>query len=89
MYKANKRHLQPILISNVHTLPEKTRRRLANSWADDFFRYFFSRINEEAFALLYVDYPSRPNVPINWLIGLETLRQVSAGAMKSCIPTSA
>jgi hypothetical protein len=74
MYKANKRHLQPMLISNVNDLPEKKRRRLANSWADDFFRYFFSRINEEAFAVLYVDYPSRPNVPINWLVGLETLK---------------
>ena len=74
MYKANKRHLQPMLISNVNDLPEKKRRRLANSWADDFFRYFFSRINEEVFAVLYVDYPSRPNVPINWLVGLETLK---------------
>src|SRR4030066_2482692 len=74
MYKANKRHLQPMLISNVNDLPEKKRRRLANSWADDFFRYFFSRINEEVFAVLYVDYPSRPNVPINWMVGLETLK---------------
>lgn len=74
MYKANKRHLQPLLISNVNDLPEKKRKRLANSWADDFFQNFFSRINEDAFAVLYVDFPSRPNVPINWLIGLETLK---------------
>jgi hypothetical protein len=74
MYKANKRHLQPLLISNVSDLPEKKRKRLANSWADDFYRDFFSRIHEDAFAVLYVDYPSRPNVPINWLVGLETLK---------------
>jgi hypothetical protein len=74
MYKANKRHLQPMLISNINDLPEKKRKRLANSWADDFFHYFYSRINEEAFAVLYVDYPSRPNVPINWLVSLETLK---------------
>lgn len=74
MYKPNKRHLQPLLISNVNDLPEKKRKRLENSWAEDFYRDFFSRIDEDAFAVLYVDYPSRPNVPINWLVGLETLK---------------
>src|SRR3972149_10699089 len=74
IYKPNKRHLQPLLISNINDLPEKKRKRLENSWADDFYREFFSRINEDAFAVLYVDHPSRPNVPINWLVGLETLK---------------
>jgi len=74
MYKANKRHLQPLLISTVSDLPEKKRKRLENSWAEEFYRDFFSRIDEDAFAVLYVDYPSRPNVPINWLVGLETLK---------------
>ena len=74
MYKSNKRHLQPLLISNVNELPEKKRKRLANSWAEDFYCDFFSRIDEEAFAGLYVDHPSRPNVPVNWLVGLETLK---------------
>jgi hypothetical protein len=74
MYKPNKRHLQPLLISNVNDLPEKKRKRLESSWAEDFYRDFFSRIGEDAFAVLYVDYPSRPNVPINWLVGLETLK---------------
>jgi hypothetical protein len=74
MYKPNQRHLQPLLISNVNDLPEKKRKRLANSWAEDFYRDFFSRIDEDAFADLYVDHPSRPNVPVNWLVGLETLK---------------
>ena len=74
MYKANNRHLQPLLISNVNSLPEKKRKRLEHSWAEDFYRDFFNRINEDAFAVLYVDHPSRPNVPINWLVGLETLK---------------
>ena len=74
MYKPNKRHMQPLLISNVNDLPENKRKRLENSWAEDFYHYFFSRIDEEAFADLYVDHPSRPNVPVNWLIGLETLK---------------
>ena len=60
MYKANKRHLQPMLISNVQDLPEKHQQRLDQSWAEIFYREFFCRINEEAFAVLYVGYPSGP-----------------------------
>jgi hypothetical protein len=74
MYKPNKRHQQPLLISNVNDLPAKKRKRLEHSWAEDFYHQFFSRIDEDAFAVLYVDHPSRPNVPINWLVGLETLK---------------
>jgi len=74
MYRANQRHLQPFLISNITDLPATKRKRLEQSWAHTFYREFFCRINEDAFAVLYVDYPSRPNVPINWLMGLETLK---------------
>jgi hypothetical protein len=74
MYKPNKRHLQPLLISNVNDLPEKKRKRLEDSWTEEFYRQFFIRIEEDAFAVLYADHPSRPNVPINWLVGLETLK---------------
>jgi len=74
MFKKNQRHLQPALISSVSHLPEKQRQRLANSWAEDFYREVFSRIKEESFAVLYVDFPSRPNVPVNILMGLEVLK---------------
>jgi hypothetical protein len=74
MYQPNKRHQQPLLISNVNDLPAKKRKRLGHSWAEDFYRDFFCRIHEDAFSVLYVDHPSRPNVPVNWLVGLETLK---------------
>jgi hypothetical protein len=74
MYKPNKQHLQPLLISNINDLPQKKRKRLEESWADYFYHHFFCRIDEEPFAVLYVDHPSRPNVPINWLVSLETLK---------------
>ena len=74
MYKANQKHLQPLLISNVNDLPEKQRQRLENSWAGEFYREYFSRIDEGAFSVLYSDEPSRPNIPVNVLIGLETLK---------------
>ena len=74
MFKANKRHLQPLLISNVSDLPEKHQQRLDRSWAGVFYRETFCRLKEEAFAVLYDDQPSRPNIPVNVLVGLETLK---------------
>jgi hypothetical protein len=74
MFKANQKHNQPLLISNVSDLPEEQRQRLEESWAGEFYREFFSRIQEEAFAPMYSDVPSRPNTPVNVLLGLETLK---------------
>lgn len=74
MFKKNTKHQQPALISAASELPEKQRTRLANSWAGTFYREFFRRLNEEAFAVLYSDQPSRPNVPVNVLVGLEALK---------------
>ncbi len=74
MFKKNHRHLQIPLTSHVDELPEKLRKRLENSWAGVFYREFFCRMNEAPFEVLYVDFPSRPNVPVNVLVGLEYLK---------------
>ncbi|HEY5521689.1 MAG TPA: hypothetical protein VIK21_00775 [Desulfuromonadaceae bacterium] len=74
MFRKNKTHLQPSLISNVHQLPEKQRQRLEQSWAGVFYREVFSRIDETPFGVLYADIPSRPNVAVNVLVGLEFLK---------------
>lgn len=74
MYRRNQDHLQPLLISNVSDLPEEQQQRLETSWAGVFYRDFFSRIKEDAFAVLYSDIASRPNTPVNVLLGLETLK---------------
>ena len=74
MFKKNHTHLQIPLSSHVDDLPEKLRKRLENSWASVFYRDVFCRIDEGAFAVLYADFPSRPNVPINVLVGLEYLK---------------
>lgn len=62
------------MISAGSELPEKQHRRLESSWANTFYKEFFSRINEEAFAVLYSEVTSRPNVPVNVLVGLEALK---------------
>src|SRR4030042_4520000 len=74
MYRRNQKHLQPLLISNVSDLPEEQQRRLETSWAGVFYRDFFRRIKEDTFAALYSDIASRPNTPVNVLLGLETLK---------------
>jgi len=74
MYRENKRHLQPYLISNVNDLPEKQRARLAKSWSGAFFRDFHCRVDEQTFEVLYADFPSRPNAPVNELVSLEFLK---------------
>jgi len=74
MFKKNARHVQPYLISNVNDLPEKQRKLLETSWSGTFFREFYSRVDEEPFAEMYVDFPSRPNAPINELVSLEFLK---------------
>lgn len=74
MFKTNTKHLQPAVISAASELPEKQRRRLENSWAGTFYKEFFCRIDEKPFAVLYSDKDSRPNVPVNVLIGCEALK---------------
>jgi len=74
MFKKNQRHLQIPLTSHVDELPEKLRKRLEKSWAGVFYREFFCRLNEAPFEVLYVDFPSRPNVAVNVLVGLEYLK---------------
>jgi len=74
MFKKNKKHLQPILISAANELPENQKELLKNSWAGIFYYKIFSRINEEIFEVLYSKKPSRPNVPVNVLVGLELLK---------------
>ncbi|HEX2980763.1 MAG TPA: transposase [Anaerolineaceae bacterium] len=74
MYRKNQRSQQPLLISHVNELPERTRKVLTNSWAETFRQEVFARIREDRFAVLYANCPSRPNVPVNMLVGLEIIK---------------
>lgn len=74
MYRKNKRTEQPLLLSDVADLSERSRDILKHSWADSFRREVFLRIPEDCFKGLYADQPSRPNVPANVLFGLELIK---------------
>jgi hypothetical protein len=74
MYRANNQHRQMPLMSSLDELPEKLRQRLEGSWAGTFYREVFCRIAEEPFGVLYSQRGSRPNIAVNVLVGLETLK---------------
>jgi hypothetical protein len=74
MFRINTRSQQPLLISNVQELPTRSLKILQGSWAATFREEVFLRIREDRFAVLYVSFPSRPNVPVNMLMGLEILK---------------
>jgi len=74
MFRRNPRTHQPALFSDLNLLPAHQRERLDQSWAGTFRREVFERLDERAFARLYSDVASRPNVPVNVLVGLETLK---------------
>ena len=74
MFKQNDQHLQKQMLSTLSLLPQNELALLEESWAATFYSEFFCRIDERPFAVLYADVASRPNVPINIVVGLETLK---------------
>ena len=74
MFVPNKQHWQITMFGSINSLPKKLQKRLEKSWAGTFYREVFVRIDEELFAKLYSDEPSRPNIPVNVLTGLEILK---------------
>jgi len=74
MFQKNEKHRQERLFSTLDELSPRMREKLNLSWAGTFRREVFERLNEEPFAVLYSTEASRPNVPVNVLIGLEVLK---------------
>jgi hypothetical protein len=74
MFRKNDQHLQMPMFSSIDSLPDKQQKRLDDSWAGTYYHHVFVRIDEAPFAVLYADDPSRPNIPINVLVSLDTLK---------------
>jgi hypothetical protein len=74
MFQYNDAHLQQPLISTLDELSPKLKKGLEESWAGAFYHSFFRQIDEAPFAVLYAEVDSRPNVPVNVLVGLEVLK---------------
>ena len=66
---------QMSLTDSCLTMSERQRRFLENSWAPYFAEYIFPKIDEAPFAVLYSQKASRPNTPVNVIIGALLLKE--------------
>lgn len=60
-----------------HSFPKYVREALHNSWAEFFFEHIFRNIDESRFFVLYSKNYSRPNAPVNLLVGLLFLKELT------------
>ena len=74
MFRENNQHQQPSFFNSDLLMPDKMRRQLHDSWAGVFRTEVFMRIPEERFAPLYSKTDSRPNAPVNVLVGGDMLK---------------
>lgn len=65
------------LDDTVNNLPNYLKNNLMKSWAHAFQEYIFPNINEERFSVLYSDnYATRPNSPVNVIVGLLIIKEI-------------
>lgn len=74
MFQTNTKHQQRKMFTAVDQLPRTARKLLESSWAQTFYDEYFSKIDEKVFSVLYSNKKSRPNTPVNILMGFETLK---------------
>ena len=75
MFCKNNRQ-QTSLFDPINQMPKYLQDILNKSWAKAFNENIFSKINEENFSVLYSDKASRPNSPINVIIGLLIIKEI-------------
>ena len=76
MFKQNQAYKQYDLFGVTRTLSLRQIKMWENSVEHTFFQNIFSQIDETSFRVLYSDKKSRPNVPINQLVGSLILKHL-------------
>lgn len=74
MLRKNVRHTQIPLTARVNELPCFLAGEIAKLLGRDLLSGIFCYLDEQTFAFLYADQPSRPNLLVNVLVGLEFLK---------------
>ena len=74
MFRKNDQPKQSSFFDSDFVLPERLKQRLQQSWAGTFRAEVFERIPEEEFAMLYSGQDSRPNAPVNVIVGADILK---------------
>lgn len=67
---------QMTLTDSFLNLTERERKALKNSWAETFAEDLFPAIDEKPFMVLYSEKDSRPNTPVNVIIGALILKEL-------------
>jgi hypothetical protein len=76
-FAANNKMNQIGFSDSLNNLTERETKFLKKSWAEGFAQIVFPAINEERFSVLYSDTKaSRPNTPVNVIIGLLILKEM-------------
>jgi len=55
---------------------ERTKKWIKNSWAEPFAQIIFPAINENRFEILYHEDNSRPNTPVNYVLGALIIKEI-------------
>ena len=76
MFKKNETYKQYSLFGVTDSLSEHQRSMLKTSIEHSFFVNIFSKINENDFDVLYSTKKSRPNIPVNQLVGALILKHL-------------
>lgn len=63
-------------------LTAREQKALEKSWAKVFADEIFPAIDEKRFSVLYSDKASRPNTPVNVIVGALIIKELSAGCVK-------
>jgi hypothetical protein len=74
VFRTNETHRQHSIFGSYRLLPAKYRDRLRGFWGHVFRHEVFTRIDETIFAVLYSEDASRPNTPINVIVGADVLK---------------
>ena len=66
---------QLTLLDSTFNLTEREKRMLEKSWAKTFADKVFPAIDENIFSVLYSEKASRPNTPVNMIVGALILKE--------------
>ena len=83
MFRANDTQ-QITVYDSFLNQPAHIQRLIEKSWAKDFSDVIFPAIHEDRFSVLYSGVGSRPNTPVNVLVGSMLLKEYSWAAGRTC-----
>lgn len=77
MFKKNPNQGQISITDPYLQFPEYVQEALRKTWAPYFYQHIFKNINEERFSVLFSENYSRPNTPVNIILGLLFLKELN------------